>query len=311
MTERKERELKDILSLLPLKEGARTSVLSNQWKNIWCSHENLVFQFCTMLSRRYHFERSWTSDGLRLNHNLFIERVNMVLKQHSGLGVQIVALPPNFKGFQNLKRIKLCHTDVGDEDMQTLVSNCNYLEFLYIFNCGMLTILRTYHPSNQLKNLRIENCEKLKIMEINFGLTEFRTSLPKKTIKSMYLKHLRLELAFCVPERKVDMLDFACLLEAAPFLETVFLHNLTAILDLYIDPRPIDPRPVVAVPPTMFTGPDVFFVLLDMDLSWNILSKKITTMLYEIRREDVERLAIFEIMEVPWFGLKLCLAISD
>ncbi|KAF0909351.1 hypothetical protein E2562_035512, partial [Oryza meyeriana var. granulata] len=222
--------LSRIISLLPLKEAARTSVLSNHWKNIWCSQENLV--------------------------------------------------PMNFKGFWNLQKLKLVYTNVSDEDMQTLVSNCKFLEYLGIINCGMLTRLRTSHPFNQLKHLQVESCTMLQEIELNFGLTKLeyegpliplappgpllmtnvwmklsdmhaaleyiftklpstlprlemltvncselkRTTLPEKTVKFMYLKHLRLELTFCVRTRKADMFDFACLLEAAPLLETLELH---------------------------------------------------------------------------------------
>uniref|UniRef100_A0A0D9WVR5 F-box domain-containing protein n=1 Tax=Leersia perrieri TaxID=77586 RepID=A0A0D9WVR5_9ORYZ len=463
-----------IMSFLPLKEAARTSILSNQWKNIWCSNQNLVFQFTNMLSFDLH-KRSWTEDdGLRLNQNLFIERVNAVLKQRSGLGVQTMAvlaelesnhadhidswldfaiasktkqlildlipewpkegapydfpvklfnatnssqlqafilcgvslkLPANFKGFQNLKKLKVGYTDVSDEDMHTLVSNCRSLEFLYIYNCDMLTRLWTTHPSNQLKHLRVENCTMLQEIELNFGLTELcyegrliplappspllmtnvwmklsdiydvlgymftklpstlphlemltincsehqRTTLPEKTIKFMYLKHLRLELTFCVPERKVDMLDFACLLEAAPFLETLELHmwmpldepysknhgelrslparphsnlRLVYITGFYgvkdqlelvrhilrnavtLNAMKIDPRPVVAVPLKMFTRLDEkFLCFVGYGSAVEYLSKedhRNVVDIYEIRREDVERLTIFKIMEVPW-----------
>uniref|UniRef100_A0A0E0AG06 At1g61320/AtMIF1 LRR domain-containing protein n=1 Tax=Oryza glumipatula TaxID=40148 RepID=A0A0E0AG06_9ORYZ len=39
-------------------------------------------------------------------------------------------LPANFMGFRNLQKLKLDCTDISDDDMQTLVSNCNALNFL-------------------------------------------------------------------------------------------------------------------------------------------------------------------------------------
>jgi hypothetical protein len=51
-----------------------------------------------------------------------------------------------------------------------------------------------------------------------------RATLPEKTVKFMYLKHLRLELTFCVRPREADMFDFACILKAAPLLEILELH---------------------------------------------------------------------------------------
>ncbi|KAF0909345.1 hypothetical protein E2562_035506 [Oryza meyeriana var. granulata] len=50
-----------------------------------------------------------------------------------------------------------------------------------------------------------------------------RASLPDKPTKFIYLRHLRLELIF--PSKfKADVLDFACLLEAAPLLEKLEFH---------------------------------------------------------------------------------------
>uniref|UniRef100_A0A0D9WVN7 At1g61320/AtMIF1 LRR domain-containing protein n=1 Tax=Leersia perrieri TaxID=77586 RepID=A0A0D9WVN7_9ORYZ len=156
-----------------------------------------------------------------------------------------VSLNPlvDFKAFLNLKRLKLEQTNVSNEDMQILISNCNTLEFLGIIGCGMLTRLSTSHPSNQLKHLQAESCLLLEEITLNFGLTTIeymgplillappepfllanRATLPEKLVKFMYLKHLRLILRHPVQKKILDLLEFACLLEAAPLLEKFELH---------------------------------------------------------------------------------------
>uniref|UniRef100_A0A0E0LHE2 Uncharacterized protein n=1 Tax=Oryza punctata TaxID=4537 RepID=A0A0E0LHE2_ORYPU len=395
--------LSRIISLLPSKEAARTSVLSNHWKNIWCSQENLVFRFGSVLSTHYHFKRFWTLDGQRLNKELFIERVDAVLKQRSGLGVQTMAvffdlenehadhidrwlnfalasktkqlildfqphlpkqalynfpfelfsaanslqlqalklstvslkLPPNFNGFQKLQKLKLEYTNVSDEDMQTLVSNCNSLISLGIIHCGMITRLDTSHPLNQLKHLQVETCTMLQDIQLNVGLIKLeyegpliplappgpflitniwmklsdidsalqyiftklpstlprletltvncselkKTILPEKTVKFMYLKHLRLELTFPKPPRKADMFDFACLLEAAPLLDTLELHIANLIVKIMVSYGAKD---------------QVAMEYLRKEDHRNVLD------VHEILIEDVKKREIYEIMEDRW-----------
>lgn len=49
--------------------------------------------------------------------------------------------------------------------------------------------------------------------------------MPSKPLKFLYLRHLRLKLNFVsLGNRKTDVLDLACLLEAAPFMEKLETH---------------------------------------------------------------------------------------
>uniref|UniRef100_A0A0D9WVR4 FBD domain-containing protein n=1 Tax=Leersia perrieri TaxID=77586 RepID=A0A0D9WVR4_9ORYZ len=207
----------------------------------------------------------------------FIERVNAILKQRSGLRVQTMAvcdlenehlqalllcgvslkLPANFKGFQNHKKLKLGYSD-----------NFNAL-FSWLKLAGLNNFFKVWlssQPNRQHKP---------------------RTTLPEKTVKFMYMKHLRLELTFCVPERKADILDFACLLEAPPCLETLGLHLVCHILrnSVMLNAIKIDPRPVVAVPPMTF----IWIYEVAMEYVGKEDHRNVVD-IYEIRCEDVEKL---------------------
>lgn len=191
------------------------------------------------MSRRY-IERDIRPEGRKLNAEEFIRRVDAILQQHNGGGVEKIEVigllenenayhingwvnfaiksktkqlvldfrsfhwpidepynfafqifdaanmenlqslklgsislkpPADFKGFQNLKRLKLLDVGITDEDLQLLLSNCNCLEFLGIYCCKLITSLRTTHLSTQLKHLYVYECPCLKEIELNSGLT--------------------------------------------------------------------------------------------------------------------------------------------
>ncbi|PUZ74339.1 hypothetical protein GQ55_1G057000 [Panicum hallii var. hallii] len=77
--------LSTILSLLPINDAIRTSVLSRKLKYVWCSHTNLTFDKATM--RKTYFKPS-TGYYQFLRDHEFVTRVNTVLRQHSGTGVE-------------------------------------------------------------------------------------------------------------------------------------------------------------------------------------------------------------------------------
>ncbi|GJM90255.1 hypothetical protein PR202_ga06517 [Eleusine coracana subsp. coracana] len=62
-------------------------------------------------------------------------------------------------------------------------------------------------------------------------------TLPNKPLEFHSLRHLRLELDFVsLRKRRTDVLDLACLLEAAPFMEMLEIHNsYSAILQMWTD----------------------------------------------------------------------------
>ncbi|CAL4970908.1 unnamed protein product [Urochloa decumbens] len=77
--------LSTILSLLPINDAIRTSILSRKLKHVWCSHSNLTFDKGTM--RTTYFRPSTGYYGV-LRDKEFITKVDTVLHQHSGMGVE-------------------------------------------------------------------------------------------------------------------------------------------------------------------------------------------------------------------------------
>lgn len=70
-----------VLSQLPMEEAVKTSILSCQWKYIWCHQTSLNFNCKTIMPRV-----AWsTREAVRQE---FIKRVNAVLRQRNGAGVE-------------------------------------------------------------------------------------------------------------------------------------------------------------------------------------------------------------------------------
>nr|BAK07016.1 predicted protein [Hordeum vulgare subsp. vulgare] len=89
-----------IVSLLPLKEAVRTSIISTSWKMLWTFHRNLCFCGPNELDDDPSVpplesdeeaavdEYVKTSQAkLKLKRDKFIEAVNCVIQRHSGVGV--------------------------------------------------------------------------------------------------------------------------------------------------------------------------------------------------------------------------------
>ncbi|PVH36237.1 hypothetical protein PAHAL_6G026700 [Panicum hallii] len=68
-----------VLSLLPLKEAARTSILSRSWRKLWTRYPNLCFDDT----------KDWSTDddSIKIESAMFIETVNSIIQQHSGIGL--------------------------------------------------------------------------------------------------------------------------------------------------------------------------------------------------------------------------------
>uniref|UniRef100_A0ACD5ZDU5 Uncharacterized protein n=4 Tax=Avena sativa TaxID=4498 RepID=A0ACD5ZDU5_AVESA len=83
--------LSSITSKLPLKEAARTSILSSQWRRIWLCRPNIDLSYHTLLSQSDDARR-WTTRRNILNRLKFIKSVGEVLQQHEGLGTESIRI---------------------------------------------------------------------------------------------------------------------------------------------------------------------------------------------------------------------------
>lgn len=68
-----------VLSLLSLKEAARTSLVSRNWRKLWTRYPNLCFDGSK--------DGSIGIDGVKIERAKFIETVNSIIQQHSGIGL--------------------------------------------------------------------------------------------------------------------------------------------------------------------------------------------------------------------------------
>src|SRR5688572_14353534 len=68
-----------VLSLLSLKEAARTSLVPRSWRKLWTRYPNLCFDGSK--------DGSTDVDSVKIERPKFIETVNSIIQQHSGIGL--------------------------------------------------------------------------------------------------------------------------------------------------------------------------------------------------------------------------------
>ncbi|RCV30147.1 hypothetical protein SETIT_6G070800v2 [Setaria italica] len=68
-----------VLSLLSLKDAARASTVSRNWRKLWTWHPNLCFDGTK--------SGSADEDSVKIEKAKFIETVNAIIQQHSGIGL--------------------------------------------------------------------------------------------------------------------------------------------------------------------------------------------------------------------------------
>ncbi|KAM0930263.1 hypothetical protein ACQ4PT_001020 [Festuca glaucescens] len=80
-----------VMSLLPLKEAVRTSIVARSWRMLWRFHSNLCFYGPNDLdydSDEYDdTDEQAIDDFIKIKRDNFIEDVNWVIQRHSVVGI--------------------------------------------------------------------------------------------------------------------------------------------------------------------------------------------------------------------------------
>ncbi|PUZ56017.1 hypothetical protein GQ55_5G261000 [Panicum hallii var. hallii] len=164
-----------IISQLPIKEAARTSILSKHWEDVWCSRRNLKFSFKSLF-----YNRKCRIPYSSIKEQVFIDRVNTVLNQHSGVGVEKLEFE-----FSSLHNEHAEHID-------------GWLKFAIASKTKQLILDFTFvHPpmepysfpfqlfdattGSQLQSMKLGsvllNLTKLELVDVNITSEEFETTL--------------------------------------------------------------------------------------------------------------------------------------
>ncbi|CAA0807010.1 Unknown protein [Striga hermonthica] len=195
-----------IVSLLPLKEATRTSVLARKWRFFWLSNTMLDFDASLLVGEFKNNRRSLVSERVR-----YVERVNQFLSLHSGESIEkfrtsfdldqssahdidrwikfafakrvkrlaLEFVQPGYfrrgqytfpkQGLQaceSLVSLVLHKVAIDGETLEFFLTNCPLLEELHVEDADSLKSLKASCCPNRLRRLEIIGCLDLRRLEI-------------------------------------------------------------------------------------------------------------------------------------------------
>uniref|UniRef100_A0A7N2MG23 F-box domain-containing protein n=1 Tax=Quercus lobata TaxID=97700 RepID=A0A7N2MG23_QUELO len=208
--------LTNILYLLPVKEAARTSVLSRRWKNLWTYVPSLIIKdymsspemelrpvrrcrfildvFCTYnpsqeLTILLDYDGTTSRDvneWINFAMENWVKMLDLNLEQYYTIEKKF----PVMKDFP-LTKLFLTEVNVIGEVLEHYVSNCPFLEELYVSSSNSLVNLRLVDQPPKLSSFQVAHCSNLENLEISApNLVSFGYVGPK--IKNMTLRHVPL-----------------------------------------------------------------------------------------------------------------------
>ncbi|GFP93265.1 F-box/FBD/LRR-repeat protein at5g53840 [Phtheirospermum japonicum] len=189
-----------ILSSLPLKEAARTSILSSRWENLWKHTLRLDFDAHSALDKIVRHRKD--TQIRTVERRKYINWVNKVLRSHKGLA---------------LKQVRICF-DLDNSSAQNAINH--WLQFAFERRVERLELDLSeegdFGRSRKVCAFPMKNCPLLEHLVVDYALKISNLNI----CGALALKHLEI----------LDCLHIISLKVSAPKLTSLGVTNPVALL---------------------------------------------------------------------------------